>query len=71
MQILAMLLLERFVSWIRVLSQGGNKVDWAELEAEARGVMAAGAKGLAVGRNVWQADEPLVVAEKLSRIVIG
>ncbi len=52
-----------------VLSQGGTKTNWLELEAEAKGVMKAGAKGLAVGRNVWQADDPLEVARKLNEIV--
>jgi len=31
--------------------------------------MAAGAKGLAIGRNVWQAERPVEVAEKLGKLV--
>lgn len=53
-----------------VLSQGGSKLGWPELEAEARGVMASGAKGLAIGRNIWQAENPLEIAEKLNKIVL-
>lgn len=54
-----------------VLSQGGSKLAWEGLAAEASGVMAAGAKGLAVGRNIWQADDPLKVATELNKIVFS
>jgi fructose-bisphosphate aldolase, class I len=52
-----------------VLAQGGGKKNWMELETEVTGIMGAGGKGLAIGRNVWQAKEPLEVAEKLTRLV--
>jgi len=52
-----------------ILAQGGNKTDWKELELEVKGIMAAGARGMAIGRNVWQAEEPLEVAEKLHGLV--
>jgi fructose-bisphosphate aldolase, class I len=54
-----------------VLAQGGGKKSWEELETEVKGIMAAGAKGLAIGRNVWQAEKPLEVAEKLEKIVFS
>ena len=54
-----------------VLAQGGGKKSWQELEDEVEGIMAAGAKGLAIGRNVWQAEKPLDVAEKLASLVYG
>lgn len=54
-----------------VLSQGGSKKPLTELEAEVREIMAAGARGLAVGRNIWQAEKPLEVAKRLNKIVFG
>ncbi|MBU1070875.1 aldolase [Patescibacteria group bacterium] len=54
-----------------VLAQGGGKKTWGELEEEVKGIVGAGAKGLAIGRNVWQAEKPLDVAEKLSKLVYG
>lgn len=54
-----------------VLSQGGNKKLWRELESEVKGIMASGAKGLAIGRNVWQAEKPLEVAKGLHKLVFG
>ncbi len=54
-----------------VLMSGGNKTDWLSLEAEVRGVMDAGARGIAVGRNVWQDDDPGEVSRKLAEIVYG
>lgn len=54
-----------------VLAQGGEKTTIEELEAEVKGIMAAGAKGLAMGRNIWQNQEPLVVAKKMSELVFG
>ena len=34
-------------------------------------VMAAGGVGVAVGRNVWKAEDPLKVTEDLKKIVFG
>jgi DhnA family fructose-bisphosphate aldolase class Ia len=33
--------------------------------------MKAGAIGLAVGRNIWQAKEPMKVVDKLNKIIWG
>lgn len=52
-----------------VLVQGGNKESWQELERQVKESMKAGAAGIAIGRNVWQADKPLEVAKKLTRLV--
>ncbi len=52
-----------------VLAQGGGKKSWEELEEEVKKIMDAGARGLAIGRNVWQAEKPLGVAEKLAKLV--
>jgi len=54
----------------RVFMSGGPKTqtDEAFLE-QVKGVMEAGATGLAVGRNVWQHKEPLRMAESLRRVI--
>lgn len=52
-----------------VLAQGGKKTDWENLEEEVSGVMKAGAKGIAIGRNVWQDPDPNEVTEKLARLI--
>jgi class I fructose-bisphosphate aldolase len=52
-----------------VLAQGGKKVDWENLEEEIGGAMQAGAKGIAIGRNVWQDENPDEVSKKLAEIV--
>ncbi|HCX25967.1 TPA: hypothetical protein DHT69_03855 [Candidatus Collierbacteria bacterium] len=52
-----------------VLAQGGKKVDWENLELEVEGAMKAGAKGIAIGRNVWQDENPNEISKKLSEII--
>ncbi|EKD53549.1 MAG: hypothetical protein ACD_61C00019G0015 [uncultured bacterium] len=52
-----------------VLAQGGKKVDWENLDAEISGAMQAGAKGIAIGRNVWQDPNPNEISKKLSEVV--
>ncbi|KKT51428.1 MAG: fructose-bisphosphate aldolase (class I), fructose-bisphosphate aldolase, class I [Microgenomates group bacterium GW2011_GWC1_44_37] len=52
-----------------VLAQGGKKVDWENLDLEIGGAMKAGAKGIAIGRNVWQDKYPNDISKKLSEIV--
>lgn len=53
----------------KVLVQGGKKMDWPELEMEVEGALAAGAAGIAIGRNVWQAVNPEEVTKKLAELV--
>ncbi|MBI3954623.1 aldolase [Candidatus Collierbacteria bacterium] len=52
-----------------VLVQGGKKMGWEELGAEVEGAIKAGAKGVAIGRNVWQAEKPVEVSKKLAELV--
>lgn len=54
-----------------VLEAGGDKTDWLSLEARTRGVIDSGARGIAIGRNVWQDSDPDEVARKLAEIVFG
>lgn len=53
----------------KVLIQGGKKMEWNELSAEVTGGMQAGAAGIAIGRNVWQAENPLEISKKLSELI--
>ncbi len=56
----------------RVFMSGGPKAPTDEdFLSQVRGVMQAGATGLAVGRNVWQNDDPLEMARKLREIIFG
>ena len=56
----------------KVFVVGGPKTEnEAELLETAQDVLDCGAVGLAIGRNVWQAKEPLKVAERLAEIVYG
>ncbi len=60
----------RAAAGVKVFMSGGPKAPTDEdFLAQVRGVMEAGAAGLAVGRNVWQNDDPLQMAEKIRRII--
>lgn len=52
-----------------VLVAGGSKLAEAQFLRRAKDIKSAGAAGLAVGRNVWQAKEPLKIAQALREIV--
>lgn len=54
-----------------VLIAGGKKEDEEGFFEMVKTVMEAGAKGFAVGRNVWQSEKPLEITEKLKEIVFG
>lgn len=54
---------------VKVLIQGGSKKTEAELIEEVKGAIAAGGTGLAVGRNVWQSEDPLGIAKKLAEVI--
>ncbi len=54
----------------KVFVVGGSKIQNTEdVYQMAREVIEAGAVGLAVGRNIWQAEKPLEVAKKLAEII--
>ncbi len=57
---------------VKVFMSGGPKAatDQAFL-GQVKGVIAAGGAGVAVGRNVWQNEEPLVMAKKLRNVIFG
>ncbi|MEM2963379.1 MAG: 2-amino-3,7-dideoxy-D-threo-hept-6-ulosonate synthase [Candidatus Anstonellales archaeon] len=54
-----------------VISAGGSKQSDEEFLEKAREVMNAGAAGFAVGRNVWQNENPMKITEALKKIVFG
>jgi len=53
----------------KVVIAGGSKVSEKELLKETREVIRAGASGLAIGRNIWQSDNPLERTKKLKEII--
>ena len=56
----------------RVFMSGGPKAPTDEaFLTQVKGVMDAGATGLAVGRNVWQHEHPLKMAAALREIIIN
>lgn len=57
---------------VKVFMSGGPKAPTDDdFLNQVKGVMQAGGTGLAVGRNVWQNDNPLAMAEKLRMVIFG
>lgn len=53
----------------KVVVMGGKKQEESEFFKMVSDILSAGAVGLAVGRNVWQDENPLGMAEKISKII--
>jgi len=53
----------------KVISAGGSKQSDDEFIAKVKEVLAAGGVGMAVGRNVWQNDNPMAITEKIKKVV--
>lgn len=53
----------------KVLVQGGSKKTEKELFEEIKGAMEAGATGAAIGRNVWQSNDPVTMAKKIAELI--
>jgi class I fructose-bisphosphate aldolase len=53
----------------KVVLSGGPKVEDDEILKIIGSVMKAGATGIAVGRNVFQHQDPLAMTEKIKEIV--
>ena len=53
----------------KIVISGGDKVEPSKFLLEAQKVMSAGALGMAVGRNVWQAERPFSVTRALKAVV--
>lgn len=54
-----------------VVVLGGSAQGPTELASATRDAMSAGARGAAVGRNIWQANDPTKVASLLAEAVHG
>jgi len=53
----------------KVISAGGSKQSDPEFLSKVKEVIAAGGVGMAVGRNVWQNDNPMKITEEIKKIV--
>jgi class I fructose-bisphosphate aldolase len=62
----------RMANPTRVVMSGGpmTRTD-EEFLAKIEEVLSAGAAGIAVGRNVWQRQDPLTISEKIHRVIFG
>jgi fructose-bisphosphate aldolase, class I len=54
---------------VKVIMSGGSKTAEHEFLSTVEAVMDAGANGIAVGRNVWQREDPTRLLDALERIV--
>ncbi len=55
----------------KLVVSGGEKESELEFLAMAKNVIKAGAIGMAVGRNIWQHEDPMAIANKLRKIIFG
>jgi class I fructose-bisphosphate aldolase len=53
----------------KVVIAGGTKTDEFEFLENVREIIDAGGTGIAVGRNVWQAKDPLKVTMMIKKII--
>jgi len=53
----------------KVVVMGGKKTEEKEFFMMVEDVLSAGAVGLAVGRNIWQDEEPLKISQKLAEVI--
>lgn len=55
----------------KVVAMGGSRETEDGFLVKAKEIMEAGAIGFAVGRNIWQSKEPLVISGNLAEIIWG
>jgi class I fructose-bisphosphate aldolase len=53
----------------KVVMSGGSKVDDRSFLEDVKGTIDAGGKGLAVGRNVWQREDPTRILDALEAVI--
>lgn len=53
----------------KVVIAGGTRQDPAAFIGQAKLILDAGAAGVAVGRNVWQADDPNAISAQLAKLL--
>lgn len=55
----------------KVISAGGSKQPDAEFLQKVKDIVAGGGAGLAVGRNVWQNENPMKITDGIKKIIFG
>ena len=55
----------------KVISAGGSKQPDEEFLGKVRDIMAGNGSGLAIGRNVWQNENPLKITEGIKKVIFG
>jgi len=55
----------------KVVVAGGTKTNQQSFLKQVKEIMNTGVIGLAIGRNVWQAEKPLEISEKIRKIIFG
>jgi fructose-bisphosphate aldolase, class I len=53
----------------KIVIAGGTKTDESTLLKETKDIMQAGAIGLAIGRNIWQSNNPLDLTKKIKKVI--
>ena len=53
----------------KVVAQGGAKMEETLVMAEVEGTMKAGGVGMAIGRNIWQSDDPIGLSKKIAEVI--
>ena len=59
----------RMAGRTKVVMSGGSKTSDRDFLQSVKGAMDAGGKGLAVGRNVWQRENPERILDALERVI--
>jgi class I fructose-bisphosphate aldolase len=54
---------------VKVVAVGGSKTDEQTVLTRTREILEAGAVGWAMGRNIWQAENPIETAQKIAEIL--
>jgi len=55
----------------KVVIAGGAKSEEQAFLKQVKEIMKTGAIGLAIGRNVWQAEKPLEITKKIKKVIWG
>ncbi len=55
----------------KVVIAGGTKAEEDKFLQEVKDIVAAGGAGIAVGRNVWQSQDPFALSKKIKKIIFG
>lgn len=53
----------------KIVAQGGTKKEEMKLIEEIKEIMSAGAAGMAIGRNIWQSDDPVGLSKKIAEVI--